>query len=50
MRTLMNVIIYFKLDFSDSKAGMGTRFIGIIRELGQLLESEKCVLPPGRWK
>ena len=43
--TLINVFVYSKLLLQTSKAGMGTGFIGVIRELDQLLENENCVLP-----
>ena len=46
MRALMNVFVYSKLLLQTSKAGMGTGFIGVIRELDQLLENENRVLPP----
>ena len=42
---LMNVLVYSKLLLQTSKAGMGTSFIGVIRELDQLLENENGVLP-----
>ena len=45
VRALMNVFVYSKLLLQTSKAGMGTSFIGVIRELDQLLENENCVLP-----
>ncbi len=45
IRASMNVLVYSKLLLQTSKAGMGTSFTGIIRELDQLLEDEKCVLP-----
>ena len=45
MRAPVNVIVYSKLLFQTSKAGMGTSFIGVIRELDQLLDNENCVLP-----
>ena len=41
----VNVIVYSKLLFQTSKAGMGTSFIGVIRELDQLLENENGQLP-----
>ena len=45
VRALMNVIVYSKLLLQTSKAGMGTSFIGVIRELDQLLEKENGDLP-----
>lgn len=45
MRVSVNVSVYSKLLLHDSIAGMGTSFIGVIRELDQLLENENCVLP-----
>ena len=45
VRALMNVFVYSKLLLQTSKAGMGTSFIDVIRELDQLLENENCVLP-----
>ena len=45
VRASVNVIVYSKLLLQTSKAGMGTSFIGVIRELDQLLENENCVLP-----
>ncbi len=45
VRAVMNVIVYSKLLLQTSKAGIGTSFISIIRELDQLLENENCVLP-----
>ena len=45
IRTSMNMLVYSKLLLQTSKAGMGTSFTDIIRELDQLLEDEKCVLP-----
>ena len=42
---LINVVVYSKLLLQTSKAGMGTSFIGVIRELDQLLENENCMLP-----
>ena len=45
VRAPVNVLVYSKLLLQTSKAGMGTSFIGVIRELDQLLENENCVLP-----
>ena len=45
IRASMNVLVYSKLLFQTSKAGLGTSFTGIIRELDQLLENENSVLP-----
>ncbi|MDE0158326.1 MAG: hypothetical protein OXI88_07480 [Gammaproteobacteria bacterium] len=45
MRVSVNVAVYSKLLLQTSKAGMGTSFIDIIRELDQLLENENSVLP-----
>ena len=45
VRESMNVLVYSKLLLHTSKAGMGTSFISVIRELDQLLEAENCVLP-----
>ena len=45
MRASMNVLVYSKLLLQTSKAGLGTSFTGIIRELDQLLENENSVLP-----
>ena len=45
IRASMNVIVYSKLLLQTSKAGLGTSFTGIIRELDQLLENEDCALP-----
>ena len=42
---LINVVVYSKLLLQTSKAGMGTGFIDVIRELDKLLENENCVLP-----
>ncbi len=45
IRASTNVIVYSKLLLQTSKAGIGTSFIDIIRELDQLLENENDVLP-----
>lgn len=45
MRASINVLVYSKLLLQTSKAGMGTGFISVIRELDQLLENENRVLP-----
>ena len=45
MSASVNVTVYSKLLLHNSKAGMGTSFIGVIRELDQLLENENGVLP-----
>ena len=45
VRASVNMIVYSKLLLQTSKAGIGTSFIGVIRELDQLLENENCVLP-----
>lgn len=45
IRVSVNVAVYSKLLLQTSKAGIGTSFIGIIRELDQLLENENRVLP-----
>ena len=40
MRASMNTLIYSKLLLQSSKAGLGTSFIEVLRELDQLLESD----------
>ena len=45
MRALINVHVYSTLLLQTSKAGMGTSFIGVLRELDQLMENENGVLP-----
>ena len=45
MRASTNVLVYAKLLLQTSKGGMGASFTGVIRELDQLLENERCVLP-----
>ena len=45
MSALVNVTVYSKLLLQTSKAGMGTSFIGVIRELDQLLENDNGELP-----
>ena len=45
MRAVVNVLVYANLLLQTSKTGMGTSFIGIIRELDQLLENENGDLP-----
>ena len=45
MRASTNVLVYSKLLLQTSKNGLGASFTGIIRELDQLLENEKGVLP-----
>ena len=45
MSALVNVTVYSKLLLQISIAGMGTSFIGVIRELDQLLENDNRELP-----
>lgn len=46
MRDWMNLLVYSKLLLQTSKAGMGINFVGVIRELDQLLQNENDTLPP----
>jgi len=45
MRALVNLLVYSKLSFQITKIGTGVNFLGVIRELDQLLQNENGLLP-----
>ena len=45
MRASMNLLVYSKLLLQTSKAGIGTSFVGVIREIDHVLQNENGALP-----
>jgi ABC-type dipeptide/oligopeptide/nickel transport system ATPase subunit len=48
MRTLTNMLVYFKLLLSTSKAGLGANFVSVIQDLDRIVENKNNVLPAER--
>lgn len=45
VRSMTNLMVYSKLLLQTSKAGLGANFVGVIRELDQILQNENGALP-----